>query len=391
MPEQVASPEQSLPTSTIDPAIKAELDQAMAISLNGGAAPAAAAAAEPAPTAATPAEPVAPAAPSDPFGLFKEKFGYESPEAAVQDIEALRAFRAAPPQPEWKFENEQSKKVAEALQAGHLKEVYEVLDQHMKIDQLTAGELTQETAAEVVKMGMQLKFKDHGLTPAEINYKFNKQFGLPPKPALLPAEDQEEFNERMKEWEAIAADKQMELLIEAKTIRPDLLTAKSKLVFPSISQPQDAGYLEWQKIVQENERLAGETTQAYKAFTPKSLETRLNFVDKENKVEFEFTYEPDPEGFAKAQEMVFDVNNLWKHFINSDGTPDRQRFFRFIHNGLNHDKIVMEAMKQAKNATIKASLPDNTTGGLVRQLPQTQEPNQLDVLMRESLRGYGGF
>ena len=376
--------EQTSTAPVVDP-IKTELDQQMAISLNGGIAPVAA---EPSTTvAAAVAQPAA--LPSDPFGLIKEKFGYESPEAAMQEIESLRAFRAAPPAAELKFENEQSKLVVEALQAGKFNEVYEVLDQQMKIERLTTGELTNETAADIVKLGMQIKYKD--LTPAEINYKFNKQFALPAKPVITSVEDQDEFNVKLAAWEAQVADKQMELLIDAKLARPELQSTKAKLVFPTIARPQDADFQEWQKTVQENDRLAAETTQAYKAFTPKSLETKINFKDDANKIDFDFIHEPDPQSFNKTIEMTSDIDLFWKSYVNPDGTPDRLGFARDLYFAKNREKIILDVINQAKNATIKAMLPDNTTGGLVRQLPQTQEPNELDTLMRQSLKGYGGF
>lgn len=371
----------------INPEIKAELDQQMAISLNGGIAPVAVT--ETAPTGSSAQTGAATTTASDPFGIFKEKFGYETPEAAVQDIESLRAFRSAPPASEIKFENEQSKRIAEALQAGNLKEVHEELDRYMRVDRLTGGEMTPDTAAEIVKFGMQIKYKD--LTPAQINYKFNKQFGVPPKPSLLPAQDQDEYNELVVAWQAQADDKQMELMIEAAIAKPDLLATKSKLVFPTITRPEDTDFQNWQNLVQENVKLAAETTQAYKAFTPKSIETKINFVDEPNKIAFDFSFEPDPEGFAKAIEMTSDINLFWKSFINPDGTPDRKGFLEAIYFAKNKDRVIREALNQSKNATIKASLPDNSDGGLVRQMPQTQEPNELDKMMRASLKGYGGF
>lgn len=372
---------------SIDPAVKAELDQQMAISLNGGILPQAA----DAPVVDAPVAAAA-AAPSDPFGLIKTKFGYESPEAAVQDIEALRAFRLAPPAGELKFENEDSRRVVEALQAGKFQEVYDVLHKQMNIDRLTAGEMTPETAAEVVKLGMQMKYKD--LTPAEINYKFNKQYAVPAKPGMLPAEDQEEYNERVAAWQAQVSDRQMDLMIDAKLARPELTSSKSKLVFPTIARPQETEFQEWQKTVQENDQLAAETTQAYKAFTPKSLETKINFKDEPNKINFDFTHEPDPQSFAQTIDILSDINKLWQSFIGPDGKPDRKGFAEFVYAGMNRQKIVLDAMNQAKNATIRALLPDNSGGGLVRTLPQTQdsatEPG-LDTMMRASLKGYGGF
>lgn len=364
--------------------IKAELDQQMAISLNGGILP------EPKETApAASGEGAVVAPPADPFGLFKEKFGYETPEAAISDIEALRAFKAAPPAAEYKYENPESEKIAKALNAGNLKEVHEILDQQLRIDRLTSAELTTEMATEVVKLGMQLKYKD--LSPKEIDYKFNKQFALPPKPALLPAEDQDEYDARVAEWQAKIDDRNTELMIEAKMAKPDLQTSKQKLVFPEISQSVDNDYVEWKKAIEHNQTLAAQTAEAYKSFTPKTIETKINFKDEANKIAFEFQYEPDAEGFTKAVEMASDVTLFWKQFINSDGTPNREKFLRTVYFALNEDKVLFSAMNQTKNATIKASLPDNSNGGLVRQMPQTQEPNELDKMMRESLKGYGGF
>lgn len=390
MAEQ-AAPLETTTTATaapaIDPAIKTELDQQMAISLNGGMPPAAA---EPGAPGAT-QEPIVTPPPADPFGIFKEKFGYETPEVAVQDIEALRAFRAAPPQQELKFENEESRQVVEALQAGKYDVVHDILDRRLKIDRLTGSEMTADTAAEIVKYGMQVKYKD--LTPAQITYKFNKQYGTPVKPALLPAEDQDEYNERVAAWQAQVDDKQMELMIDATIAKPELLATKSKLVFPAINRPEDADFQNWQNMVQENERLAAETTQAYKAFTPKSLETKIHFVDEPNKIDFDFAFEPDPEGFARAIEMTSDINLFWKSFIKPDGTPDRQRFLDAIYFAMNKEKVIKEALNQSKNATIKASLPDNTSGGLVRHMPPTQDATEpsLDTMMRASLKGHGGF
>jgi hypothetical protein len=384
-----AAPVETSTAPAIDPGIKAELDQQMAISLNGGMQPAAAAEGAGAANGDAPAA-VTTDAPADPFALFKEKFGYTTPEAAVQDIEALRAFRAAPPAAEMKFENETSKLVAEALQKGDMKAVYDVLHQQMQIDRLTTGDVSEEMATEIVKYGMQIKYKD--LSPAEVNYKFNKQFGLPPKPVQQTAEDADDYNARVAVWQAQVDDRRMELTIEAKTMRPDLAAAKSKLVFPTIARPQEQEFQEWQKTIQESEALAAETTQAYKAFTPKSLETKLNFKDEPNKIDFDFTHEPDPQSFAKVIDMVSDINKFWQSFIGPDGVPDRKGFAEALYFGMNRNKVILDAINQSKNATIKAMLPDNSTGGLVRQLPTgQQQQSELDTLMRASLKGHGGF
>ena len=322
--------------------------------------------------------------PADTFGIFKEKFGYDTPETAIREIEELRAYKATPIIPELKFENEESAKIVKALQAGKHAEVYSILDQQMKIDQLTEGEVTVERAAEIVKLGMQIKYKDQKLTPAEINYKFNKQFAAPPKPGMLPAEDQEEYDERVKAWEAVVADKQMELMIEAKIAKPEIQNSKQKLVFPEI-ESQDPGYANYLKMVAAGDKAAEIAKVEYQKLTPELVEKKLNFNDEANKIAFEFQYKPSPEKFAKAIEATVDEQTFWKLFDNPDGTPDRAKFLRVVNYAMDEDSVLLEAMKQAKNATIKASLPDNSqAGGLVRQLVTAPgEESEIDKQMRQ--------
>lgn len=320
---------------------------------------------------------------ADPFGLFKEKFGYDTPETAIKEIEELRAYKATPVVAEVKFENETSEKIYKALVAGKTSELYTYLDQESKIDRLVSADLNKDTAADIVKLGMQLKYKD--LTADEINYKFNKQFAIPPKPVMSASEDQEDYDARVQAWEAVATDKQMELMIEAKLAKPDLQSTKQKLVFPDIQAPTDPNYAQYQKMLADNEKAAADAEVEYKKLTPKSAETRINFNDEANKIAFEFQYEPSPEDFVKAVQTTVDEKAFWKMFDNPDGTPNRAKFLRVINYAMNEEKVLMEAMKQAKNATIKASLPDNSrSGGLVRQLvSEPGEESEIDKQMRQ--------
>ena len=319
----------------------------------------------------------------DRFGIFTEKFGYDTPETAIKEIEDLRAYKATPIIPELKFENEESAKIVKALQAGKHAEVYSILDQQIKIDRLIEGEITPEKAVDVVKLGMQLKYKD--LTPQEIDYKFNKQFGAPSKPVMSAGEDQEEYDERVKAWQAVVDDKKMELMIEAKLAKPELQNSKQKLVFPEIESQQDPGYANYLKMVAAAEKGAETAQVEYKKLTPESIEKKISFNDEANKIAFEFQYKLSPENFSKALEATVDEQAFWKLFDNPDGTPDRAKFLRVINYALNEDAVLTEAMKQAKNATIKASLPDNQQGGgLVRQLVTAPgEESELDKQMRQ--------
>jgi len=132
-------------------------------------------------------------------------------------------------------------------------------------------------------------------------------------------------------------------------------------------------------MVAESDKGAEIAKVEYSKLTPESVEKKLNFNDEANKIAFEFQYKPSQEQFTKAVEATVDERAFWKLFDTPDGTPDRAKFLRVINFAMNEDAVLLEAMKQAKNATIKASLPDNSqAGGLVRQLV-TAPPEESEI------------
>ncbi len=390
--------QQTAPETTIvQPDHAADLAAQMAIALNGGVAPQSsepAASTEPAQSAGSTeggdASAAAQAATqNDPFGLFKEKYNLETPEAIFKEFDELRAFKALPRLPEFQVPDDESGAILKALAAGKKEDVWKILDREIRIDRLVGADVTKENAGDIVKMGMQLKFTD--LSPEEINYKFNKQYSVPPQPKQLAEEEDADYQERVSVWQEQANDKYMELMIEAKLAKPEIQKAKGKFEIPDIESPVDEGYVQYQKMLEETTRQDAETIAAYKLLTTKDTEFKLAFKDEANKIAFEFQHEPNAELFNKAVEIASNSDLYWKTFTNSDGTPNRKLFLESIMYALDKNNIVLSAMNQAKNATIKASLPDNTQPGLVRQIAQTQEPNELEAQMRSALRGYGGY
>lgn len=375
-------------TNTEVAAPEMDLAAHMAIALNGGIAPQSSDESAPAaPTEGGTTAAVTDQSVSDPFGLFKDKYGYETPEAAFKDIDELRAFKAQPRNPEFAVPDDESGRILRALAAGKKEEVWKALDHEMRIDRLLTSEVNKDVAVDIVKMGMALKYKD--LTPEEINYKFNKQFSIPAKPEQQLEEEDVDFQQRLTAWQDVATDKQMELIIEAKSIRPELQNAKGKLEIPDIETPIDEGYIQYQKMLEESTRQDVETKAAYQKLTPEAIETKLNFKDEANKIAFEFQYKPDAEKFKKAVDIASNSDLFWQTFANSDGTPNRTLFLESIMYALDKQNILLAAMSQAKNATIKASLPDNSQSSFVRQTPQSQEPNELDKYMQAALAGFG--
>lgn len=320
------------------------------------------------------------------FDILKDKFGYEKPDDVISEIEQLRSLKNNPAKPEIKFENELSEKLFKAIQSGKEDEVYKYLSEKNRLELLTSQEVNKDSAADIIKLGMQLKYKD--LTPQEIDYKFNKEFALPKQPIQTIEESDEEFAEKLSEWKERVADIEMNKIIEAKLIKPELDGAKSKLVLPTLEEATDEGYAQYLKMLEDMPKLDAEVKEAYKSFVPKQIETKLKFTDEASKIDFEFQYEPDNESFKKAVELASDQDLFFNSFINSDGTPNRKGFLEFIYKGLNAERMVTEAIKQGSNARMKALLPDNSSGGLNRQSPSIIEQSELDKQMQASLLGF---
>lgn len=313
------------------------------------------------------------------FDTLKEKFGYQAPEEVLTEIEQLRALKANPPSQVLEFENEESKNILLALQKGDTKPLVSYLNQKQKLEDTLSLEINKDSASDIVKYGMSLKYKD--LSAAEIDYKYKKQFGAPLKPAQ-GTDDDEEYKAKLDQWQEVVNDRNMELMIEAKMLRPELEASKTKLVFPEIDQQTDDGYLDYKKAIEEEKKLSAEAVKAYEKFTPEMVETKLDFNDKANGVEFPFLYKPSPESFEKTRKMVNNIDEFYAMFQTQDGSPDRIKFFKFINSALNMDSMLLEAMNQSKNATLKSMLADNSQGGMVRQLNTgAQEENELDQAM----------
>lgn len=319
----------------------------------------------------------------DVFAPFKEKYGYEKPEDIEKDIEEYRKIKEAPPAA-IQYDNEVSERLHKAIQSGKTKEVYEILAQQERLDSLTTLEVDKENAADIIKYGMQLKYKD--LTPQEIDFQFRKKFSYPKEPAQRVDELDEEFEMRKQEWSDQVRDIDTSKIIEAKLLKPELETAKANIKLPEVENSVDEDYIQWRKSLEEQPKIDEETKEAYKAFKPESFKTELDFNDEANKINFKFEFIPDAEGFESARAMLAD-NKFLETYINQDGTPNREQFLRDLYYGRNIQKVLVEAMKQAKNATLKAQLPDNVNGaGLNRMNAQSHEMSELDQWMKASLQ-----
>lgn len=315
----------------------------------------------------------------------KDTWGFENVELGKKEIEELRAFKTKPPAVEpIKFDNEDSEKLFKAFTKGDKKEIYSLLEKHEKLDTITKSEVTKDNAADIIKLGMQLG--NSRLTKDDIDFQYKELYGLPKEPVQKATEEEDDFKERHEEWKERSANVEMKRIVAAKMAMPELEKHKTEIKFPEITDTVDEGYLQYKKALEELPQVAEAMKEIYKPFTSKSLELKIPFTDETNKIGFEYQYEPDAESFNRSKELAMDSSKFMDNFKTSDGKFDNLKYLQAIDFALNKDKYILEAMKQTKNATIKAFLPDNSGSGTQRQFPQGQQ-NQSELATMMKLAG----
>jgi hypothetical protein len=257
---------------------------------------------------------------------LKGQFGWENADAARAEIEELRQLREnASSQAEIEFANEQSAKFFKLMQEGKEDDLYSFLENKKKFDRLTSiSELDTRSAAEIIKLNMQQKYKD--LTPNEIEYKFNKQFSVPQRPAQGDLETDEEYQEKLSNWEARVKDVETEMFIEAKLAKPELEKFKNELVLPDVQfETGQQGYEPTQEELDAQSALMNQFKES--AIAALSSFDGFSVSVKDEEVEIPLSYAvSDEEKIAVASQIEqfadanFDANVvLAERWLKDDG------------------------------------------------------------------------
>lgn len=254
---------------------------------------------------------------------LKTQFGWDNADAAKEEIERLRS--SASSQAEIEFANEQSAKFFKLLQEGKEDDLYSFLENKKKFDRLSSiTDLDTRSAAEIIKLNMQQKYKD--LTPAEIEYKFNKQFAVPNKPNQGEMETDDEYQERLQSWEAKAKDIETEMFIEAKLAKPELEKFKNELVLPDVQfESESQSYQPTQEELEATEALMNQFKESAKAALSSFDGFSVSVKDEEVEIPLSYAVS-DEEKTAVASQLErfadanFDANVvLAERWLKDDG------------------------------------------------------------------------
>ncbi len=322
-----------------------------------------------------------PLTPIDDKLILKENLGFEKWEDAKAAVAELNQLREAAKTPqEIKFANDQSKAAYEALVAGDMDKVYDILDTQKRI-----SAIDNMKPAEVIKL--HIKEQNKHYREADIEDVFEEKYTYPEKPTQKEDEEPEDFKVREDKWKAAKEKIDRRIERDSVTAKTELSKLKSELKFPEIQKSQtakDEGYERYQQEQLAIAEVQKAEKEAYSKLSPKDISMVFKFSDEANKLAFDVAYEPEKENFDKAIEQSADITKFFENFYNQDGSPDRIKQAKAIYAAQNIEKIVSEAMVAATNQTIKWFLSNQKNIGDRTQRQFTmQAPTEIDKLKEQ--------
>lgn len=253
--------------------------------------------------------------------------------------------------PEFKYENEVSEKIHKALLEGKDDDVYEFLDKKKKLEKLTTAEVDVNIAEEIVKLSIKNKYPD--LTDAQVNHRFNKLFPLQQEPVMEEMELQEEFDKRKSEWKQAVKDRELDLIIEGKTAKPEIEKLKAELKLPNINKEEG---IDKQPTQEELEQ-----AKTYLDNFLKTVESSVNSVDgfnveyKDEDVTLQSAYslskEEKTEVAAKIKtfaEENFNANAIFaERWVNKDNTLNTSQMVKDLSLLQSSEKIMQKLVNDS--------------------------------------------
>ena len=325
---------------------------------------------------------------------LRQNLGYESWDAAKQEIEELKKLKEAQQANEIKFANDESEKLFKALQEGKEDEIFEVLSKKQEFKRIEKLDVTNpKDASELIKANLKLKHPQ--LDPTEIEDIFQENYYKSPKPTQRDDQTDEEYQEALEDWKLRTEAIDRKMVRDAKIAKPEVLSLQSKIVIPDIPT--------------NNSQAAGQPQEDLEAFTKakesfvKSAETVLKdfngFVAtvKDKDVEIPVSYDLSKEeketlnGYVKNFAERLDANVLFaERWLDKEGNIKTEQVIKDLSKVLFDDnksqKFVNDAAAKRLELYLKDKKKVDVSGGSNSRttFEPTGEQAQLEKL-RESV------
>ena len=305
----------------------------------------------------------------DPNQFVKERFGFESVEQAEEEFKRFKE-----PKEEFKFQDDMSKTLFDAIKEGKTDDVYQILNQQKRLDKLISNELTPDLAVDIIKTNIQNKYKD--LTSDEVDLLFYDQYFVPSKPEQSYDESDEDYATKVKTWQSQVDYLDKKMMIEAKVIRPELTKLKSELKLPDIygeAQQEAESREEVEKMQQARsiyERTLDSDFQSFSGFT-------VSVKDEDVEIPISFNVAEDERLAMKNSLADFDSDSYFgERWFAEDGKPKVQQMMADKYLLENYNKILQKVANEAASQRMLAHLKKTGNININQPTPQgTPTPN----------------
>ena len=308
-------------------------------------------------------EPSSPPQAFDSNQFLKERFGFESVEQAEEEFKRFRE-----PKEEFKFQDDMSKTLFDAIKEGKTDDIYEILNQQKKLDKLISNELTPDLAVDIIKTNIQNKYKD--LTSDEVDLLFYDQYFVPSKPEQAYDDSDEDYATKVKTWQSQVDYLDKKMMIEAKVIRPELTKLKSELKLPDIygeAQQEAESREEVEKMQQARsiyERTLDSDFQSFSGFT-------VSVKDEDVEIPISFNVAEEERLAMKNTLADFDSDSYFgERWFAEDGKPKVQQMMADKYLLENYNKILQKVANEAASQRMLAHLKKTGNININQPTPQ---------------------
>jgi hypothetical protein len=295
--------------------------------------------------------------------FLKERFGFESVEQAEEEFKRFRE-----PKEEFKFQDDMSKTLFDAIKEGKTDDIYEILNQQKKLDKLISNELTPDLAVDIIKTNIQNKYKD--LTSDEVDLLFYDQYFVPLKPEQAYDDSDEDYATKVKTWQSQVDYLDKKMMIEAKVIRPELTKLKSELKLPDIygeAQQEAESREEVEKMQQARsiyERTLDSDFQSFSGFT-------VSVKDEDVEIPISFNVAEEERLAMKNTLADFDSDSYFgERWFAEDGKPKVQQMMADKYLLENYNKILQKVANEAASQRMLAHLKKTGNININQPTPQ---------------------
>ena len=309
-----------------------------------------------------------PATGFDPNEFVKQRFGFDTVEQAEEEIKRFKEKK------DFEFKDDNSRKLFEAISEGKTDDVFSILNEQKRLEKLTSAEIDAQLAAEIIKTNIANKYKD--LNSDEVDLLFFENYNFPAKPEQGYDEPDEDYAQKIKNWESQMEFIEKRMIIDAKVSRPELEKLKSELKLPDIY-----GLDEAEQASREEFEMLEQARQVYEKTLDSEFQNFKGFdiVVKDEDVEIPISFNISDEEKIALKEDLYDfdadsyLENRWFH---EDGRPNVKQVMADRYVLENLPKILQKFANEAASQRLLAHIKKSGNVTINQTTPQgTPKPN----------------